>query len=387
MATPHILIYRDFLLNPSETFVKSQAESLTRFTAIYSGLRRVEGGIPLDESRVVTIQGDGLLRRVDNALFARLGLSVRLSLEILRRRPRVIHAHFAFDGTHVARTARAFGVPLIVTLHDYDVTTSDAELLKLHPSYACYIRERPALSRTAAAFLAVSGFMREKAIARGFAPEKVLVHYIGINVDRFVPAYTQPRAPIVLFVGRLVDKKGCAYLIRAMATVQTTIPDAELIVIGDGPLRAELEQQAAGTLTKYRFLGTQTNAEVQQWHARAAVFCLPSVTAASGETEGLPIVILEALATGLPIVATRHAGIPEAVVHGDTGLLADERDAEGLAAQLVTLLSNPELAARLSRQGRQHVCVHFDLKRQSEKLEAIYEQAAAHPDRVPTVPQ
>ena len=383
MSRPHILIYRDFLLNPSETFIKSQGEALKRFTPIYGGLRLVEGGIELPADRTVTIQGRSFLRRVDNALFARIGLSSRLGLAMIRNSPGLVHAHFGVDATHVARLARAFRVPLVVTLHDYDVTTSDEDLLKLHPSFARYIEQRPTLNRAAAVFLAVSRFLKEKALARGFAAEKVLVHYIGIDVNRFEPVINPDREPVVLFVGRLVEKKGCAYLIRAMAAVQARRPETELVVIGDGPERAELEKQAASTLGKYRFLGTQTNAEIRRWHARARVFCLSSVTAKSGETEGLPISILEALSVGLPVVATRHAGIPEAVIDGDTGLLAGERDSDALGAHILTLLSNTDLAGRLAAQARAFMCSHFNLERQNERLEAIYEQVVRHPTRIP----
>ncbi len=223
-------------------------------------------------------------------------------------------------------------------MHDYDVTTSNEEPLKLQPSYERYIRLRPTLNQSATVFLAVSRFLKEKAIAREFDAEKLLVHYIGIDVERFKPVNNPTRDPVVLFVGRLVHKKGSTYLIRAMAAVQSRRPDVELVMIGDGPLRAELEKQAAGTLEKYRFLGTQTNAEVRQWHARARLICLPSVTADSGETEGLPISILEALSIGLPVVAMRHAGIPEAVIHRETGLLADERDCDALGTQILSVL-------------------------------------------------
>src|SRR5262249_19207401 len=151
--------------------------------------------------------------------------------------------------------------------------------------------------------------------------------HIGIDVERFAPAERQTSPePVVLFVGRLVAKKGCEYLIRAMAQVQVTRPDAQLVIIGEGPLDAALKALAEQTTCKCVFLGAQSSDEVRSWFQRARLFCLPSVTADTGETEGLPISILESLAMAVPVVSTQHAGIPEAIRDGETGLLAPERD-------------------------------------------------------------
>jgi colanic acid/amylovoran biosynthesis glycosyltransferase len=380
-----VLIYRDFLLPPSETFIKSQGEGLTRFEPTYVGLTCVEG-IQLPPERIVELQKvGGVLGWLERAAFGGLGVSPRAYLKLKLRGASLVHAHFGIDASRIMRLVRALGLPLIATFHDYDITTSDAELLKLAPYCAQYIRRRPALNRQATAFLAVSDFIRQKAIARGFSAEKILVHYIGIDVERFSPEHTARQEPIVLFVGRLVEKKGCEYLIRAMADVESARPDAKLVIIGDGPLRAECEALAAKCLKNYQFLGALSSNEVRAWHRRARVFCLPSVTASSGETEGLPISVLEALAMALPTVSTRHAGIPEAILHGKTGLLADERDAPGLAAQILELLNNPELGHRFGAAGRELVEKRFSLKRQIALLEEVYQQVAEHPTRVPGI--
>jgi colanic acid/amylovoran biosynthesis glycosyltransferase len=385
MSKPRVVIYRDFLLPASETFIKSQADGLRRFEPIYLGLRRVDG-IEIAVERSIVIQQPGLFGILDRALFSRTGLSVAATLKLLPLRPRMLHAHFGVDASRIMRFAHSMRLPMLVTLHDYDITTSDAELLKLAPYCATYIARRPELNRRATKFIAVSNFIKQKAILRGFSAEKIAVHHIGIDVDRFQPDPPHEREKIVLFVGRLVEKKGCKYLIQAMATVQRSHPDAELVIVGDGPERQELEALAASALKRYRFLGVQSPAQVKAWHNQARVFCLPSVTAASGETEGLPISILEAQAMNLVVVATRHAGVPESVEHGETGLLADERDALGLAAQLEAALGSAELSFRLAAAARQQVHASFNLSRQNALLEQIYDRVIAAPAPSQTVP-
>jgi len=380
-SRPNVLVYRDFLLPVSETFIRSQAEGLKRFTAYYTGLCRIDG-LDLPEDRIITLQRSGSLGRLENGVLALTGLAPRAMLRLRSLEPRLVHAHFGVDGSRVMRIARTLRLPLLVTLHDYDVTMSDAELRQLSKYSAKYIRRRPRLARQARAFIAVSKFLKAKAVKRGFPEEKIRVHYIGIDVSRF--RARDPGAdtePMVLFVGRLQEKKGLTYLIRAMAEVQTQHPDVKLTIAGDGPLRAELEAQAQQTLKNYEFLGVQTSDQVRAWYPRARVFCGPSVTAESGETEGLPITIMEAQASGLPVVSTEHAGIPEAVVSGKTGLLAAERDAPALSRHLLDILGNRDFAARLGVQAAEHMRANFNLEKQNAALEDIYTEIALPPRR------
>jgi colanic acid/amylovoran biosynthesis glycosyltransferase len=379
---PRVLIYRDFLLPGSETFIRNQAEGLKHFLAYYAGLTRVPG-IELPAERVLEVC-TGPLGSLRSAAFTRLGLTPDFVYRVWKLGPSLIHAHFGVDGSRVMRLARTLRLPLLVTLHDYDITTSDADLLALAPYCKRYIARRPRLMRSASAFLAVSEFIKQKAVERGFPAAKILVHYMGIDTTRFEPRLDRSdTAPIVLFVGRLVEKKGCQYLIRAMARVREQHPEAELVVIGDGPLRAELEAEASAKLERYRFLGAQSPDAVKAWYAKARVFCAPSVTARSGETEGLTTTVLEAQAAGLPVVATFHSGVPEAVTDDQTGLLVAEHDSETLAQRLTTLLSQPQLATRLATQARSSVLARFDMARQTALLETIYEQLVRDPRAVP----
>jgi glycosyltransferase involved in cell wall biosynthesis len=183
-----------------------------------------------------------------------------------------------------------------------------------------------------------------------------------------------PRKPVVLFAGRLVEKKGCEFLIRAMHKVQARMESVELVVIGDGPLRNKLEQQARENLRSVRFLGRCSPLMVRAWLRAACVFSTPSVIAESGDAEGFGMVFAEAQAMGVPVASFATGGIPEAVEHGVTGLLAPERDCDALANNIVALLTNHSMWQRFSAAGQERVKRLFDLDKQAAKLEKVYQE-------------
>jgi glycosyltransferase involved in cell wall biosynthesis len=265
---------------------------------------------------------------------------------------------------------------LIVTYHGYDATFKDSALERTRQGRR-YLRSRPKLQRVATQFLAVSNFIKKRMVQQGFPESRILVHYIGVDVDRFQPPLTHEPTLRVLFTGRLTEKKGCSYLIQAMALVQEELPEAELVIIGDGEHRTALEQQAATTLTRYTFLGRQSPEIVKQWMQKATVFCVPSITAEDGDSEGFGIVFAEAQASGMPVVSFASGGIPEAVSHEETGLLAPEGDWKKLAEYLLLLFSNRDLRERFSQAGRARVERMFDLRKQTRLLEDIYREVAS----------
>jgi glycosyltransferase involved in cell wall biosynthesis len=169
-----------------------------------------------------------------------------------------------------------------------------------------------------------------------------------------------------------VEQKGAEFAIRAASEVQRQLPDVELVLIGDGDLRKELETLARQSLGRYRFLGVRTPEEVRDWMNRASMLCMPSVTTRSGEAEGFGMVCAEAQAVGKPVVAFSCGGIPEITAHGVTGFLAPERDWQALARNLVTLLQNAELRERFGRSGREAILRQFDLEQCTRQLEGVY---------------
>lgn len=373
---PTIAIYRDRLLPVSETFVLAQAESLRRFVPYYLGSRMVQG-LSLPAQRTLVVNRGGVAGKVSEVSHQLWGWEPVFARRTQSLNPALIHAHFGPDGVRILPLARALKVPLLVTFHGYDATIKDKYAQRSFYSHRVYVRRREVLKREARLFIAVSEFIRNKLLEQGFPPSKVVVHHIGVNAETFQPDSSITGEPVVLFIGRLVEKKGCEYLIRAMSRVQAMKPEVELVVIGDGTLRPNLERLAKQKLRRYRFLGTQPAESVRAWMNRARVFSVPSITAETGDSEGLPMVFCEAQAMELPVVTFATAGNPEAVAHGETGFLAAERDWLGLAEHLLLLLSDENLRQKFGAAGRKRVRAMFDLQKQTDTLEEIYKQVLA----------
>jgi glycosyltransferase involved in cell wall biosynthesis len=367
----NVVIYRDELLSASETFILRQAEALREFRPVYVGLRSVEGVCVPAERRHLLI-APGRLDRVRRLACQLFGPSERQAGRLRALSPVLIHAHFGPDATHAMPLARALGVPLVVTHHGYDVTIEDHASSRV-PALRLYIKRRARLYEAAALVLCVSQFVRDQAVRRGAPPDKTLVHYVGVDIASFTPDRAVKRSDVVLFTGRLVDSKGCDQLLCAMCLVQRLRPECRLVIIGDGPLRPHLEQMArALPLRHVSFLSTQPSCLVRYWMNRARVFSVPSVTVDSGASEGFGMVFAEAQAMGLPVATFDTGGISEAVVHGETGLLARERDIAGLAQNIIALLSDRSMWQRLSEAGQRRTRQLFDLRRQTATLEDIY---------------
>lgn len=356
-----VLIFKETLLPPSETFILAQMMALTRHQPRLAGLEAVAPSLPLPQGTVLLSALGSGIASLRAKLYRRTGVAPLFHAIARRFHPELLHAHFASGGRTALSLARSLRVPLIVTLHGSDVT--------IRPSRGDVYRR---LGEEAALFVCVSRFIRDRAVDAGFPPEKLVVHPIGIDLDAFSATGTRPSANRVLFVGRLVEKKGCEYLLRAMQIVQQRQRDCELMVIGDGPLRPALEALANGLKVSCEFRGVQPGATVRMALRDSSVLCLPSVTAANGDSEGLPTVIAEAQAMGVPVVATTHAGIPEIVVDGITGLLAPERNYEALAEALSVLLADEEKWQSLSDAAVQRMQQHFNLKTQTGLLEDLY---------------
>jgi colanic acid/amylovoran biosynthesis glycosyltransferase len=365
------LIYRNELLPRSETFILEQAASLTNFRPVFAGLMRAKAGLPLPDGSILLGQDSSVYSRSKGMVYRATGVWPGFHVRIQRAGASLVNAHFAMDGVCALPVALAAKVPLIVTLHGNDVTTSE-HLHRRAIRGQLYLLRRERMFKTVKVFLCASDFLRKSAMERGFPEDKLKTHYIGVDLKSFCLRVTgQPRRN-VLFVGRLVEKKGCRYLIRAMQRVQSQFPLARLIIIGDGPERASLELQAREAGIQCEFRGAQSSHAVRQELSFTRVFCVPSVTAKSGDSEGLGIVFAEAQAMGVPVVSSLHGGIPEVVSDGVTGLLAPERDHDQLAQHIIRFFSDDTFWNDCSRRAVSWIADKFDLQKQTAYLEEIY---------------
>ena len=255
-------------------------------------------------------------------------------------------AHFGTDSLRALDLAERLGVPFVVSYHGFDAALSDAAMRA--GTRGRYLQRRAELFDKAAAITAVSAFTASEVVRQGAPEAKLHVHHVGAPLGP--PRPDPPREPVVLFVGRHVEKKGLGDLIEAMARVRASVPAARLLVVGDGPLRSEIEDRARRLDVDARFAGWLEPREVARQLREARVLCVPSRRAANGDAEGLPTVIPEAGGQGLPVVGTRHSGIPEGIGDDAGGLLADEGDVDGIARALTALLTDDDALAPAQRR-------------------------------------
>jgi glycosyltransferase involved in cell wall biosynthesis len=265
-----------------------------------------------------------------------------------------IHSQWIHSGGTVAMYgAWLLGVPFSFTGHAADL-----------------LRERAALDdkiRRADFIVCISSFHRKFFLEHGARPEQLVTVYCGIDTKLFSPG-RRKREPNqryrILSAGRLVEKKGFEWVIRAGEILKQRGIDFECVIGGSGPLEADLRRQVekAGLSDRVEITGQAIKQEEIPGFMHAGdVYCLPCVWAEDNDVDGLPQMLMEAMACGLPVVSTRLVGIPDLVIDGKTGLLVEPNQAEPLADALERLYADPDLAERLAAAGREHVLRDFDL--------------------------
>lgn len=292
----------------------------------------------------------------------------------------VMHGHWVVPGGFLA-AAGAPRLPLVVSLHGSDVFVAERHRL--------VGRVARAVLQRAGTVTACSSDLARRAVALGADPAHVEVLPYGVDTERFRPRPDSrdalrgtvglpPDAPLLVAAGRLVRKKGFEYLIDALALL-TGAPAPVLALAGDGDLAGELRAraQARGVAERVRFLGSLTQDEVGAWLAAADVVVLPSVRDDSGNVDGLPNIVLEALATGCALVTTRAGGIGSVVEDGETGVIVPERDPAAIAAAASRLLGDASLRDRLGAAGRALTERRFGWGHVAERFEAAYRRGLA----------
>lgn len=364
-ARENLLVYRHRLAPSSEIgFLRRFYVGFERLQPVWVGCH-IEAGAGALSADPLRIGRAGPFGALDRTLFRHFGhLPPQPDLRALR--PRILHAHFGRGGALALPIARALGIPLVVTFHGADATKETHYRRHLVPPI--YARRLAALQREAALFVCVSGFVRDRLLERGFPPDKLEVIHQGVEIGGEPPAPPDADDPYVLFVGRFVEKKGVPSLIEAMRLLAGRGVVARLVLIGDGPLAGALREQARG-LSGVSFRGWLPNDEVRRAMRSAAALCVPSMTARDGDSEGLPTVIFEAMAEGVPVVGSDHAGIPEAIAHGRTGFVVPAGDPPALAEALAGLIADRDLRRRLGAAARADAAVRFSALGQSRRLE------------------
>ena len=288
----------------------------------------------------------------------------------------VVHVHWLVpNAVLIVDIVRAHRAPLVVSLHGSDVFVAE----RLFPARAL---ARRAL-REAGAVTACSGDLRDRAVRLGAPPERTRTVPYGVDTAAFSPdqagaglrrRFGVPEgALLVLAMGRLVEKKGFATLLEAAAQA----PGVHVVVAGEGDLRDDLERRAHALDARVTFAGALDRADAARALATADVVAVPSVVDRAGNVDGLPNALLEGLASGRAVLATRVAGIPDVVEDGVNGLLVPPGDVSALAGALRRLAAEPETRQRLGREARRRAEAGLSWRSAAQAFEESYAQAAA----------
>lgn len=366
----------------TENWIHTQIRSLRRWEPIvYCATRENAEGFPVARVRTFDWKKKNAASLI-NRLFARFGaVSPAMAAAMESDAPSLIHAHFGPSGWGAIGLKRRFKVPLVTTFYGYDLT----QLPESEPVW----RERyRRLFEAGDLFLVEGGEMRRRLIALGCPEEKIAVQHIGVDVGAipFRPREADASGEIrILAAATFTEKKGLPYAVEAVGRVQRAHPGwkLRLTIIGDSRGSAADDEEkgkilaaiaASGLRDKVALLGFRTHAQLHDEFPKHHLFLAPSVTARDGNTEGgAPVSIIEASASGMPVVSTTHCDIPEVVVDGAGGCLVPERDPAALAEKLEFLVGNAPRWPEFARAGRRHVEESYDSAKLGPSLEKAYD--------------
>ncbi len=372
-----ILVYKTEVLPFSETFIKLQIINLRRWHGVLAGDYRLPNGLSLDGLEVVTLldKKPGLIGHIWRKLNLLLGRAIPADVAKLKtQKADLFQIHFGTELVQKWPLIKDLGIPIICTLHGFDVQTyaewwhagKGGMFMKNYPE-----RFRELANHPNVFFIAVSKAIEKRAIEIGVPAHKIGLCYDGVDTKHFKPEglpITQ-RNKRVVFVGRLAEKKGCTYLIEAIAKVKQTVPDIELVIIGDGPLRESLEAQARPLGESVKFLGAQPSTEVKKEMDKSRCVCVCSISASNGDAEGLPIVIFESQSSGVPILTSIHHGDTEGIIEGKSGFGFREKDVAAMTRLITKVMTDDALAESLSKAGREYMVQRYDIDVCTNELE------------------
>lgn len=347
---------------------------------IMDGLKVVRFSYFLSKYQKLCYEG-GIHENLKKSFLAKLQLPLFSLFEflsifslLLKRKYALIHAHWILPhGFFAVIMKKIFGVRVVVSAHAGDIFPLRNPLLRIFAGWTLKNCNAVTVNSTAT---------KRAVLAIADVPIKVLP--MGVDLKLFSSAFAASAAAVkkkysvkgrmLLFVGRLAEKKGLTYLISAMDSVVKAYPDCKLVIVGDGPEKAALVRQSRqmGLWRNIVFAGSVPNTQLPSFYKAADVFVLPSIVARSGDTEGLGVVLLEAIASETPVVASNVGGIPDIVIDRKTGLLVRQKSPEELSLAIISLLKNKKLQKKLSAAARNHVRKNYSWQKIASEFYSVY---------------
>ena len=379
MEKPIVASYCTTFLKPEMLHIYRQVTALRRYeTFVVTKERQCPERYPFADLALLPEPRQPLLRRFYLKFIQRVpALYYRGEMEQLvelfgRRRADLMHVYFGHTGVHLRAFLQWWERPALVSFHGADV------MPRAHQPK--YLGEMQQLFTLVPLVLARSESLAERLKAIGCPANKIRLNRTGIPLTEFPPVERpapQGGALHLVQTCRLIAKKGLRTALQAFADFRRDHPRATFSIVGEGPMREELRRLAAelGISEAVQFPGFLNQTQLNALYASAHLFLHPSELTENQDQEGIPNSMLEAMSTGLPVAATLHGGIPEAVRDGFSGFLVPERDPAALAAALRRFVQSPDTLQQLGRAASQSVRAEFEQSRAVAKLEACYDEA------------
>lgn len=354
----------------SETFIQNHIDCLSGNISVLYG-----GAFPIyqqDGSFLIKSKLDLLIYIFQKRILKSKNIPVRekaLTNYFEVNKINVVLAEYGMVGASIYKVCEKAKVPLIIHFHG-----ADAHHL---PTIKKYLKEYKSAFKYASAIVCVSLFMKQALNDLGAPEEKLILNPYGVDLKKFIKAQPEQAPDILFFAGRFVEKKAPLTLIEAFSIVKKEVSDAKLILAGNGPLLMEAKELAKKLALEndIEFPGVYSHQQVLQKMKQVRAFVQHSVIAKDGDSEGTPNSILEASASGLPVISTFHAGINEAVIDGVTGLLSNENDVNAFAENMIKVFKDKDLAKKLGEMGADHIKKNYDLKTRISTLDDIIKKA------------
>lgn len=372
-----VIYLRSNILPTSEIFIKEQILSLQTHHGILIGEILAENGPSLNEIDH-TIHITDTYKAKQQRRIHQLPDQHLLRL-IQKITPSIIHCQFGTDAVEHWPTITNLNLPVIVHLRGYDITTyKEYWKNQKETTFAQYYPDRliQMSQDLRVKFIAVSNAIKNRAIEYGIDESKITVIYSGVDTNKFnyIDNINIGQNKNILFVGRLVEKKGIIYLLKAFNKIAKHIPETKLIIAGDGPLYYEAVSYAKENQLNTLFLGSISHQMVFKEMQKARIFCLPSITASNGDREGLPNVIKEAQLCGIPVITSAFGGATEGIINNETGFSFPEKNIDELAEKILLLSKDDKLVWKMSSSAVEFAKHRFDIRKCTMNLESYYNE-------------
>lgn len=358
-----VLHFKTTYLNQSETFIDRLVRNHQQFEPV---IATCYAGFYTDGLNVYEMPKKGF-SGLKNTARLKLNSSPDFLYDVFEKeQPDIIHGHFGLDSYRLISLVKKFNVPFIVNFYGHDV-------IRLPQEFGWTTRYKR-LRKHMDCAIAGSEDMKRNLIKLGF--DKSIIHTIklAVNLDDIRFQQREKANPKIMMVGRFVEKKGFSYALESVNMLYKQMPEIEMNIFGDGELMEDLKgkAQTLGIEKHVNFKGLTDNSEIIKQLYHHDILIVPSVQAEDGDREGIPQTTVEGMATGIPTIASDHAGLPELIENGETGFQVPERDSTAIKDAILKLVKNPNLVKKVSLNGRKIVEREHNIKTQVQKTEELY---------------